>query len=111
MFAYTLGGIPLEVKGVRAKKFRPTADARHVFNEGFDSMQSLAHTVEEKLALESYDSSMMHAKFVCDKDEAVCKVLKALNWNVLKVVPTQTKYESRTNPDPSGQMCRILHIY
>ena len=79
-----LAGAPFNFKGLRAKKFRATEDARHVFNEGLQSMQSFTYTGEEKLALESYAASMMHAKFVCAKDEAVCKVLKALSLGVLK---------------------------
>ena len=74
-----IGDIIRDVKGMRSKKFRSSEDARRVFDEGYGSMQSFAHAAEEKLALGSYPTSMMHAKFVCAIDEAVCKVLEALN--------------------------------
>ena len=63
---------------MRPKKFRPTEDARHVFSDAYESVNSFAYTEDESSAVDLYVSIVRNTWLTCAKDEAVCKTLAAL---------------------------------
>ena len=66
------------ISGLKQRKFKYTEDARHVFADAAQSVESFVFTGEETIAASHYKSLMRQTKLVCAKDEAVCRALSAL---------------------------------